>query len=74
MQQTRASALGVGRATPSPARYTRENSKIYQWLAVNGPKYGWYNPYRLADGGGMDEAWHWEYWGFYTLTKEQRQA
>ena len=74
MQQTRANALGVGRATAAPARYTRENSKIYQWLATNGPKYGWYNPYRLADGGGMDEAWHWEYWGFYTLTKEQRQA
>jgi hypothetical protein len=74
MQQTRARALGVGRGTPAPARYTRENSTIYQWLAKNGPKYGWFNPYRLADGVGMDEAWHWEYWGFYTLTKEQRQA
>ena len=74
MQEARAKSLGVGRGTPAPARYTRENSKIYQWLAVNGPKYGWYNPYRLADGKGMDEAWHWEYWGFYTLTKEQRQA
>ena len=74
MQQARANSLGVGRATAGPARYTRENSKIYQWLAKNGPKYGWYNPYRLADGAGMDEAWHWEYWGFYTLTKEQRQA
>lgn len=74
MQEARARALGVGRATPAPARYTRENSRLYQWLAVNGPKYGWYNPYRLADGTGMDETWHWEYWGFYTLTKEQRQA
>jgi hypothetical protein len=74
MQQSRAKALGVGRGTAAPARYTRENSKIYQWLAKNGPKYGWFNPYRLADGAGMDEAWHWEYWGFYTLTKQQRQA
>jgi hypothetical protein len=74
MQQSRASALGVSRASAGPARYTRENSTIYQWLAKNGPKYGWYNPYRLADNAGMDEAWHWEYWGFYTLTKEQRQA
>ena len=74
MQQSRAKSLGVGRATPAPARYTRENSTIYQWLAKNAPKYGWFNPYRLADGAGMDEAWHWEYWGFYTLTKEQRQA
>jgi LAS superfamily LD-carboxypeptidase LdcB len=74
MQEARAKSLGVGRATAAPARYTQENSKIYQWLARNGPKYGWYNPYRLADGAGMDETWHWEYWGFYTLTKEQRQA
>ena len=74
MQEARANALGVNRATAAPARYTRENSKIYQWLATNAPKYGWYNPYRLADGRGMDEAWHWEYWGYYTLTKEQRQA
>lgn len=74
MQEARAKSLGVGRGTAAPARYTRENSKIYQWLAINAPKYGWFNPYRLADGAGMDEAWHWEYWGFYTLTKEQRQA
>jgi hypothetical protein len=74
MQQSRAKALGVGRGTAAPARYTRENSTIYQWLAKNAPKYGWFNPYRLADGAGMDEAWHWEYWGFYTLTKQQRQA
>jgi len=80
MQEARAKALSassgkkVGRAQPAPARYTRENSTIYQWLAKNGPKYGWFNPYRLADGTGCDEAWHWEYWGFYTLTKEQRQA
>lgn len=74
MQEARAKSLGVGRATAGPARYTRENSKIYQWLAKNGPNYGWYNPYRLADNAGMDEAWHWEYWGFYTLTKEQRQS
>ena len=74
MQETKAKALGVGRAKPAPAKYTRENSKIYQWLAKNAPNYGWYNPYRLADNAGMDEAWHWEYWGFYTLTKEQRQA
>ena len=74
MQQDRAKALGVNRASASAARYTRENSKIYQWLAKNGPNYGWYNPYRLADGTGMDEAWHWEYWGFYTLTKQQRES
>jgi hypothetical protein len=42
---------------------------------VWGPKYGWYNPYRLCDGKGkMDEAWHWEYWGFFTLTAAERES
>jgi len=74
MQEVKAKELGVGRAKPAPAKYTRENSKIYQWLAKNAPAFGWYNPYRLADGQGCDEAWHWEYWGFQTLTKQQREA
>jgi hypothetical protein len=73
-QQRKAKELGVGRAHPSAAKYTREHSKNYYWLAKNGPKYGWYNPYRLADGGGMDEAWHWEYWGFYTLSEDERKG
>lgn len=74
IQQKKANELGVGRANPSAAKYTRNRSKTYNWLAKNGPKYGWYNPYRLADGGGMDEAWHWEYWGFYTLSEDERKA
>ena len=42
----------------------RNTSALYKWLAQNGPTYGWYNPYRLADGAGeVDECWHWEYWG-----------
>lgn len=74
VQQSRAKALKVSRAAAAPAKYTRENSKLYIWLSQNGPKYGWYNPYRLADGKGMEEAWHWEYWGFYTLTINERKA
>jgi len=41
----------------------RTNNKIFKWLDENGPKYGWYNPARLRDGIGQDEAWHWEFWG-----------
>jgi len=41
----------------------RANNKIFKWLDENGPKYGWYNPARLRDGVGQDEAWHWEFWG-----------
>ena len=37
---------------------------IYKFIASTGEKYGWYNPWRLADGAGkMDECWHFEYWG-----------
>lgn len=61
-------------AVPGPKGekgYPRNNaiarqSSLYQWFAANAPKFGFYNPYRLADGRGVDEAWHWEYWGFYT--------
>jgi hypothetical protein len=46
------------------ARTVREQNTLYKWLADNGPRYGWYNPYRLADNKGtQDEAWHFEYWG-----------
>lgn len=35
----------------------------YLWLEKEAPKFGWYNPLRLRDGSGQDEAWHWEWWG-----------
>jgi hypothetical protein len=63
------------RALPSVNKKVRAKNPIYRWLSVWGPKYGWYNPYRLCDGTGkMDEAWHWEYYGFFTLTAEERQS
>lgn len=55
-----------GSGNPSINRRGRASSSLYRWLSNNAPKYGWYNPYRLADGAGVDEMWHWEYWGFYT--------
>jgi hypothetical protein len=55
-----------GRALPSVNAKVRQTNPIYRWLSIYGPKYGWYNPYRLCDGTGTDEAWHWEYWGFFT--------
>jgi hypothetical protein len=42
---------------------TARNEKIYKFLASTGEKYGWYNPYRLADGANTEECWHFEYWG-----------
>ncbi len=55
-----------GSGVPGVNKQGRETSALYRWLSNNAPKYGWYNPYRLADGAGVDEMWHWEYWGFYT--------
>ena len=55
-----------GSGNPAINRSGRETSKLYRFLSNTAPQYGWYNPYRLADGGGVDEMWHWEYWGFYT--------
>ena len=55
-----------GSGNPAVNRTGRETSKLYRFLSNVGPQFGWYNPARLADGGGVDEMWHWEYWGFYT--------
>lgn len=54
-----------GSGNPAINRAGREKSSLYRWMSNNAPKYGWYNPYRLADGSGVDEMWHWEYWGHY---------
>jgi len=35
----------------------------YTLIAQIGSKYGWYNPWRLSDNSGVDELWHFEYWG-----------
>jgi LAS superfamily LD-carboxypeptidase LdcB len=45
---------------------------LYGFFAANAPRFGWYNPASLCDNSKTDEAWHWEYHGFKTLTKEQR--
>jgi len=38
-------------------------SKQYQDIAKAGANHFWYNPWRLADSRGVDEIWHFEYWG-----------
>lgn len=52
-----------GSGDPLPNSSARQNNPLYKWMSENGPKFGWHNPYRLADGSGTDEIWHWEYWG-----------
>ena len=41
----------------------RNNNSLYKWLDANAARFGWINPPKLKDGSGVDEAWHWEYWG-----------
>lgn len=53
----------VGSGSPSINSSARQSNSLYKWMSENGPKFGWHNPYRLADGNGVDEIWHWEYWG-----------
>lgn len=52
-----------GSGSPSINSSSRQSNSLYKWMSENGPKFGWHNPYRLADGNGVDEIWHWEYWG-----------
>jgi predicted chitinase len=54
-----------GSGSPEKNKTARQSNTLYKWFAANAPKFGWYNPCRLADGIGTDEIWHWEYWGFW---------
>jgi len=56
-----------GSTDPTVNAQVRANNAVYLWLAENGPKVGWINPRRLADGAGVDECWHWEWWGTANL-------
>ena len=56
-----------GSTDPTVNAQVRANNAVYLWLAENGPKVGWINPRRLADGAGTDECWHWEWWGTANL-------
>jgi hypothetical protein len=51
----------------------RKNNDLYKYFAKNAPTYGWYNPSALCDGNKPEEVWHWEYHGFKTLTKAERE-
>ena len=54
-----------GKLTSNPTiNQTFRNTNVdYKFWAEHAPKFGWYNPLRLKDGNGMDETWHWEFWG-----------
>jgi LAS superfamily LD-carboxypeptidase LdcB len=39
------------------------NHPMYKWFFDNAWRFGWYNPAGLRDNSGLDEWWHWEYFG-----------
>ena len=50
-------------SNPTINQTFRNTNADYKFWAEHAPKFGWYNPLRLKDGNGMDETWHWEFWG-----------
>jgi hypothetical protein len=55
--------LVKGSTNPTINKNARIKYPIYTQIAQIGAKYGWYNPWRLSDNSGIDEIWHFEYWG-----------
>ena len=55
---------GWGTAVDFPERGLYDyGTARYEWLRVNGPRYGWINPSWARQGGGREEPWHFEYQG-----------
>lgn len=52
-----------GSTSPSINAKIRKSNPLYSKVANIAKDYGFYNPWRLSDGTGMDECWHFEYWG-----------
>ncbi len=38
----------------------RFGSTEHEWMRANAGRYGWQHPYWARQGGGREEAWHWE--------------
>lgn len=53
----------VGGSGNTQTNLNGRKTEEYRKLAESGAKFGWYNPWRLSDNVGVDEIWHFEYWG-----------
>lgn len=51
---------GWGTAIDFSSNINRFSSAEHQWMQKNAPRYGWNHPYWARQGGGREEAWHWE--------------
>lgn len=43
-------------------------TKVYDWLAANGSRFGWVNPPWAKVRSGQYEPWHWEFWAALNAT------
>jgi len=53
----------VGGKGEAGVNLTGRRTDLYKNIAETGAKYGWYNPWRLSNNQGLNEIWHFEYWG-----------
>jgi hypothetical protein len=56
-------SLVGGSTNPTVNLNARIRNSVYEQMAELGKQFGWYNPWRLSDQNGVDEIWHFEYWG-----------
>ena len=54
---------GWGLAIDFASNINKFSSAEHKWMKANAGKFGFSHPYWARQGGGRDEAWHWEYTG-----------
>jgi peptidoglycan hydrolase-like protein with peptidoglycan-binding domain len=59
---------GKGEALDLGSNVNVFSSEEHKWMKANAGKFGWKHPYWARQGGGRDEAWHWEFVGGGTKT------
>jgi len=55
---------GLGVAIDMASGINSDASSTHRWMEVNGPRFGWINPYWAENNNpadGQHEPWHWEY-------------
>lgn len=54
---------GWGKALDLASNINRFGSPEHKWMQENARRFGWEHPHWARQGGGREEAWHWEFVG-----------
>lgn len=54
---------GWGEALDLASNINKFSSAEHKWMKENAGKFGWEHPHWARQGGGREEAWHWEFVG-----------